>query len=318
MEGQAKLSEAQTTMLDRKGILSFLLITFSLTYLVEGALIASGLSLEGLPPLYGQLAVAGVMWAPALGTVVTIRFITRESWPITNLRFGSWRPYVYSALLMPAVFAVIYGICWLIGLGEPDWQLTQFIVMVEAAGGDVPADYNAIQILIVAFFASIVVGPTINGVFGFGEEYGWRGYLLPKLMPLGRVRAYLLVGAIWGLWHAPLVLVGFNYPGYPVAGVFMMMAFTTVIGIFINEMTLRHRSSILAGSIHGAINGQAYGIWRILFPTVHPIWGGVAGLVGIAVWLLLGLWVARRPWPADAQPLLATGTLVSASQTDTQ
>ena len=287
-------------MLDRKGILSFLLITFTITFLVEGVLIASGLSLDGVPPLYWQLVVAAVMWVPALGTVVTIRFITHEGWSITNLRFGSWRPYVYSALLIPVVFAVIYGISWLIGLGEPDWQLTQFVAMVEAAGGEVPADFNATQILIVVFLVSIIVGPTINGIFGFGEEYGWRGYLLPKLMPLGRARAYLLVGVIWGLWHAPLILVGFNYPGYPIAGVFMMMAFTTVIGIYINEMTLRHRSSILAGSIHGVINGQAYGIWRILFPTMNPLLGGAAGLVALAVWLALGLWVARRPWPADA------------------
>ncbi len=108
------------------------------------------------------------------------------------------------------------------------------------------------------------------------------------------MRAYLLVGAVWGLWHAPLILIGFNYPGYPVAGILMMMAFTTVIGIYINEKSLRYRSSILAGSIHGAINGQAYGVWRVLFPTVHPLWGGVAGVVGLAVWLALGLWVGAQ------------------------
>jgi uncharacterized membrane protein len=91
--------------------------------------------------------------------------------------------------------------------------------------------------------------------------------------------------------------MGFNYPGYPLLGIVMMMAFTTTVGIYINEMSLRNRSSILAGSIHGAINGQVYGIWRILFPTVNPLLGGVAGLVGIAVWLVLGLWVARKPLP---------------------
>lgn len=292
-------------MLDRKGVLSFLAITFSITYLIEGALIASGLSLEGMPPLYGQLVIAGVMWVPAIGTIVTIRFITKEGWAITNLRIGSWRPYVSAALLMPVVFAVIYGLSWMLGLGEPDWQLTQFVKMVEDAGGEAPTDFNPRQILITLFLASIVVGPTINGVFGFGEEYGWRGYLLPKLMPLGRVRAYLILGAIWGLWHAPLILIGFNYPGYPVLGVLMMMAFTTVIGIYINEMTLRHRSSILAGSIHGAINGQAYGVWRVLFPTMHPIWGGVAGVVGLAVWLVLGLWVARNGSPYSANSTTA-------------
>lgn len=293
-------------MLDRKGIISFLLITFTITYLIEGALIVAGFSFEGLPPLYGQLVIAGVMWVPALGTVLTIKFVTREGWGITNFRFGSWKPYVSAALLMPVVFAVIYGLSWLLGLGEPDWQLAQFVGMMESAGGEASADFNPTRTLLWLFLVSIVVGPTINGFFGFGEEYGWRGYLLPKLMPLGRVRAYLLVGVIWGLWHAPLVLIGFNYPGYPILGVFMMMAFTTAVGIYINEMTLRNRSSILAGSIHGALNGQGYGIWRILFPTMNPLLGGAVGVVGILVWTALGLWEGRRPWPGgeeEAPPL---------------
>lgn len=290
-------------MVDRKGILSFLLITFTVTYLIEGALIAAGLSLEGQPPLYSQLVIAAVMWAPALGTALTIKFVTKEGWEITNLRFGSWRPYVSAALLMPVVFAVIYGLSWLLGLGEPDWQLTTLLETVEAAGGEAPADFNPTQTLITVFLVSIVVGPTINGVFGFGEELGWRGYLLPKLMPLGRVRAYLIVGVVWGLWHAPLILIGFNYPGYPVLGVFMMMAFTTSAGIYLNEMTLRNRSSILAGSIHGALNGQAYGIWRVLFPTMNPLLGGVAGLVGVVVWLALGWWYARIPLPVSPHPV---------------
>jgi hypothetical protein len=284
-------------MLDRRGILSFVLITFFVTYAIEGVLLATGISFAGIPSMFGQLVIAGVMWVPALGTVLTIRFVTKEGWAITNLRFGPWRPYVSAALLMPAVFALIYGISWALGLCEPDWQLAQFTSMIQAAGGELPSDFNSTQILIVLFLVSVIVGPTINGVFGFGEEYGWRGYLLPKLMPLGRVRAYLLVGVVWGLWHAPLILMGFNYPGYPVMGIMMMMAFTTTAGIYINEMTLRNRSSILAGSIHGAINGQAYGIWGILFPTMNPLLGGAAGLVGIAVWLALGLWVARKPWP---------------------
>ena len=284
-------------MLDRRGIRSFLLITFFVTYAIEGVLFAAGVSFVGMPSMLGQLVVAAVMWVPALGTVLTIKFVTKEGWSKTNLRFGTWRPYVAAALLVPAVFAVIYGVSWALGLCEPDWQLTQFTSMVQAAGGEIPADFDSTQVLLVLFLVSVIVGPTINGVFGFGEEYGWRGYLLPKLMPLGRVRAYLLVGAVWGLWHAPLIMMGFNYPGYPLLGIVMMMAFTTTVGIYINEMSLRNRSSILAGSIHGAINGQVYGIWRILFPTVNPLLGGVAGLVGIAVWLVLGLWVARKPLP---------------------
>jgi membrane protease YdiL (CAAX protease family) len=63
------------------------------------------------------------------------------------------------------------------------------------------------------YLSSLISGVTIGAVFAFGEEYGWRGYLLPKLLPLGEFRASLLVGVIWAFWHTPALLAGLNYPG---------------------------------------------------------------------------------------------------------
>ena len=281
-------------MIDRKGILSYLAITFALTYLLEGLLIAGGFRIGKQPAMYGQLAVAGVMWVPALATAITVKWITREGWGVTNLRFGSWRPYLATALVIPAAFAAIYGLSWALGLGEPDWGLVHFRAQMESMGADLSQMSPASQFLPLMLLATLVLTPIINGLFGFGEELGWRGYLLPKLMPLGKAKAYVLVGVIWGLWHLPLILVGFNYPGYPLLGVLWMIGLTTTLGIYINELSLRHRSSILAGWMHGVFNSQAYGIWRILFPTVNPLWGGMTGLVAMLVWLGIGLWEGRR------------------------
>jgi hypothetical protein len=289
-EERTAAMQKQISKLDRRGIGAYLTLTFGLTYLIEGLLIASGFRLDGLPPLYGQLVIAAVMWIPALATVITITLVTREGFAITNLRIGSPRPYLASALIIPACFFIIYGLTWLLGLGEPDWQLIEFRTLMQAAGADISAMPPPHVLLPTVFLASLVVGPTINGLFGFGEEFGWRGYLLPKLMPLGKPRAYILLGIIWGMWHAPLIVVGFNYASYHILGVIWMAGLATTLGIYINELTLRHRSSILAGWIHGVFNGQAYGIWRLLFPNAHPLLGGVTGLIGILVWLWLGLW----------------------------
>ena len=57
----------------------------------------------------------------------------------------------------------------------------------------------------------IMAGFTINGLFAFGEEYGWRGVLMDELRPLGAFKANLLTGVMWGFWHAPVILLGFNY-----------------------------------------------------------------------------------------------------------
>jgi len=54
----------------------------------------------------------------------------------------------------------------------------------------------------------------------------------------------------------------------------------------------------LAGWIHGVFNSQGYGIWRILFPNMNPIFGGHTGLLGTLVLLILGWatmrWLARH------------------------
>lgn len=276
-------------MIDRKGLTSYLLIAFGITYAIEIAMILAGVRFAPYPPQFAGIIVAVVMWVPTLATVITVKFITKEGFGITNFRFGSWKPYLASALVVPAIFIATYGLTWILGLSKPDWALSGFKSLMASAGADVSKFPPSAVVLPAVFFSSLVIGPTINGIFGFGEEFGWRGYLLPKLMPLGKFKAYLLVGIIWGLWHAPLVAVGFNYPGHPVLGILGMIGLTTALGIYINEMSLRYRSSLLAGWIHGAFNGQAYRIWRILFPTVNPLLGGITGLVGIAVMLAFAL-----------------------------
>ncbi len=279
---------------DRRGVLIFLAITSGVSYAIEGLFIASGFRFPQVPALYGQAVIAAAMWVQGLAAVITALLVTREGLGFTGLRVGSWRPYFRTALIVPSVFAVIYGLTWALGLGHPDWRLTAFRRMLESSGADPVAVPSSGLLLAGLFLASLVVGPTINGLVGFGEELGWRGYLLPKLMPLGKGTAFLLVGVIGGLWHAPLVLAGFNYPGHPLAGVAAMTAMTTALGLFLNELRLRYGSSVLAGWIHGAVNGQAYGVWRLLFLDVNPLLGGFTGLVGIAVWLAVGLWELRR------------------------
>ena len=286
-------------MLDRKGILWFLLITFGITYLVEGIMILTGFRVTQIPAIGGQLAVASVMWAPAVAALITIRFITHEKARTILLRFGpSWKPYLVCALLIPLVFTLTYLITWALGLGQPDWQLKSFFGMIATTGVDMSTAPEPGMLLTGLFFSSLLAAPFFNSIFGLGEELGWRGFLLPRLMPLGKWKAYGLLGLIWGLWHAPLILIGFNYPGYPILGVLMMILLTTALSIFMNEMTLRYESAILAGWIHGVFNSQAYGIWRsLLFANTHPILGGITGLVGIVVLALVGfatvVWAKR-------------------------
>lgn len=282
-------------MIDRKGILSYLGITFVLTYGIEFVLLAMGVHFDAQPAPMGQFVVMGVMWVPALAAFITARYITREGFASTGLRFGPVRPYLLWALLMPLIFAVIYAITWVLGLYQPDWSLSGFMGMMQSFGADM-SDAPAPGVIIgLVFGASAVTLPFFNSVFGFGEEFGWRGYLLPKLMPLGKAMAYVLMGIIWGLWHLPLILMGFTYPGHPLIGTLLFIVLLTLFGVVLNEVTLRYRSSVLAGWLHGQFNSQKLGVWALLFFGMDKILlGGYQGLVGIGVWGVVAVIVLMR------------------------
>jgi len=286
-------------MIDRKGILAFLAIAFGLTWAIEVPLIMSGMRLTGATSSAGQYIFLPIMAMPALGAILTAKLITREGLGGMFIRFGSWKMYVLTGLLVPACFVLVYALTALLGFGQPDWNLDYFKSLFVASGVPVPEMPDTRLVLLAVFFASLTVGTLFNALFCFGEELGWRGYLLPKLMPLGKVKAYLLMGVIWSAWHWPLVWVGFTYnqPGSLLA----LLAFTgltTGLGIYLNELTLRHQSSILAGWVHGVFNTQKLGVWFLLFPQVSPYLGGYAGLIGLLVWFGLAVWEMRKANPA--------------------
>ncbi|HEY6252929.1 MAG TPA: CPBP family intramembrane glutamic endopeptidase [Candidatus Angelobacter sp.] len=148
------------------------------------------------------------------------------------------------------------------------------------------------------FAQSLTLGVLVASVFTFGEEFGWTGYLLMRLLPLGRWRAALIYGAIWGVWHAPIIAGGFNYPGYPLIGPLMMCALTITFALTQTALRLRFDSVLLTSFFHASINTQGLGILPMFVIGVSPILGGITGLVGLVAFGTLGIWLlARTPEP---------------------
>ncbi|MCX6004857.1 MAG: CPBP family intramembrane metalloprotease [Chloroflexi bacterium] len=128
----------------------------------------------------------------------------------------------------------------------------------------------------------LIAGTTINAVFGFGEELGWRGFLQKELNFLGFWKSSALIGLIWGIWHAPLILQGYNYPQHPQIGVLMMTAWTIIIAPFFSYIRLKSRSVIAASIFHGTINATA-GIPILLISGGDDLMVGITGLAGFIV-----------------------------------
>jgi membrane protease YdiL (CAAX protease family) len=149
--------------------------------------------------------------------------------------------------------------------------------------------------------SSLIAGPTINAIAGFGEELGWRGLLQKTLAGMGFWRSSLVIGIIWGFWHAPLIYLGHNYPGYPVLGIFMMTAFTVLLAPIFSYVRLRARSVVAAAVIHGSLNATA-GLSVIVVRGGDVLTIGVTGLAGLIVLALVNVavflhdrYVAREP-----------------------
>jgi membrane protease YdiL (CAAX protease family) len=148
----------------------------------------------------------------------------------------------------------------------------------------------SVQVLVLLQLLAVLLAPVLNAVFAFGEELGWRGYLLPRLLPLGQWPALLVSGVIWGLWHAPVILLGYNYPAHPVPGVLMMVGLCVILGILFGWTRLATGSIWPAVIAHGALNGSA--ATTLLFAKAGTSFDAIhAGITGWTGWILPVLWI---------------------------
>ncbi|MCK5098948.1 MAG: CPBP family intramembrane metalloprotease, partial [Desulfobacteraceae bacterium] len=104
---------------------------------------------------------------------------------------------------------------------------------------------------------ALVAGITINTLFAFGEEFGWRGFLQKELSHLNFWKSSFIIGFIWGIWHLPLIIQGHNYPKHPYIGVGMMIIFTILLSPLFAYTTIKTDSVVATSIMHGTINAVA-------------------------------------------------------------
>jgi len=286
-----KAGATQLSATDRQGIVAFLALTFLLAWLTEFTAIAQGVRFDR-PDLRAANLLSAVMLIPAFCAWIVRVTVTKEGFATAGLRFGPWQYYVLVWIGVPWLFIVVYGVTILVGAGRFDPLLHNLanLLAQRAAQTHTPSPAaSSVMTLTLAF--SLSVGILANMVFTFGEEFGWTGFLLPKLLPLGRWTAALTYGVIWGLWHAPVVYAGYDYPGYPVAGIAMMCLASVAFGLIQTALRIRANSVVLTSFFHACINSQGRGPVLFLVFAVQPLTGGILGAVGIVVMAAIGVWL---------------------------
>ncbi len=242
-----------------KRLLIYLVLAFVPFYIIIPAM----WSYFGEPVFICEDAVVAVycfgvfgMMIPSFAHLIT-RLVTKEGFKNSFLgayfkgKMGYWTASVIVPIGYSAVIAVLV------------WELYMDGVSFSDAFGNIGLQSAGILLIQIAY-SVICFFPA------FGEEWGWRGYMMPKLMELmPKPLAVLVGGVLWGLWHAPLTVAGHNfgvdYPGYPFVGIGMMCLMCTALNAFLTLLTERTKSVYPAAFTHALNNNINMTIWFLLF-----------------------------------------------------
>ena len=238
------------------------------------------------------MALVLCMFSPSASVVLT-RLVTGEGWKnlylVPHLR-GNLRRYAFAWFATPLIAyagAVLFFVLF------PAQFDPLGSVYARDLGVQTLPEYAA-QLAVMLPLA-VLVNPWMGLLQCLGEEFAWRGYLLPKLCEkFSPLQAALLTGAVWGVWHAPFIAMGYKYrPGHPLAGVLAMIVFCTVLGCIQGWIFLRVRSVWPAALLHASLNALDLCAPSALFmsgaadPFVGPDLIGLVGGAGLLVTAVL-------------------------------
>jgi membrane protease YdiL (CAAX protease family) len=283
-----------------KKILIFLLLTFGIDWSMVFLYLAFGGQWTGTNPLI--LAVV-YMFVPMLSAIIVQKAIFKE--PVVKplgISFTVNRWFFVAWLLPPVIAFSTLGVSLLFpGVTfAPDMSgylntLSRTFSPEQMQQAKQQLAAMPISPIWIILLEALIAGTTVNAIAGFGEELGWRGFLLRQLKVMGFWKSSALIGVIWGLWHAPLILQGHNYPQHPQIGVLVMIGWTVLLAPLFSYIRIKARSVIAASIFHGTINAVP-GIAILLVSGGDDLTVGITGAAGFVVLAIanLGIFIFDR------------------------
>lgn len=275
-------------LLEMKKGIQFIVLTCFVSWVIAGVAIALGLNeAKGL-----AYTVFGAFYMLIPATCAIILQKVHKEKPFKNLnvsfRFNRW--FIVAGAIPILLTFITLGI----NLFFPN---ISFSINLEGFISRLPADQAALAaeqllkfppavFLLLTLIQVIIAGYTINAFFAFGEELGWRGYLLNALKGKKFLTVSLIIGFVWGLWHFPLILIGHNYPQHPILGVGMMIIWCILLSPVITYIVIKSKSVITAAIYHGTLNAVA-GIVTFYIVGGNDLVNGVTGISGFIALLLI-------------------------------
>ncbi len=269
-----------------KGIVFYLFITFGLAWISWEIPLQTGISPRSL--LFQLWALPGA-FAPAVAALIVRKWVTREGFADAGFRLNlrKWPYYLFAWFWPLAVifFIILLAVAFRVGL--PNFSFLHSILAL-APGKSIPPAWASNLWFIVP--AQLLASAVISTPLLWGEEFGWRSYLQIRLFSQNPLLAAVTTGLIWGIWHLPLNLRGFNFPGHPILGLFLFPVGTILLSIIFGWIRLQTRSIWPVSLAHAATNTVGASLTEILFAgNSDRIW---VGYLGILSWIPLGCFCA--------------------------
>ena len=272
-------------MTTRKSII-FILWAFLPMICIGVLLKYSGLSMtqvssDPVGAIIAFVLTAGAMMLPLIAVIFTQLIFKEPVLRDVGISFKINRWWFIGWLMMPVVALAVLGMSLLM----PGAYWNAESETVKTALQQMPEGAGLWSLIAITIISGLTAGASINAVFAFGEEIGWRGFLLKEFKGKKFLPVALLTGTIWGLWHFPLILNGHNYPQHPVIGVFMMVAMCIALTPMLMYFRQKSGSVIVPAIMHGTFNAIV-GISNIFVAPANDLLIGGPGLAGIIILLL--------------------------------
>jgi len=275
-------------MKNKNVLWKYLIVVFILSYMWQLVIYFTG----GLDSELFSI----LMIFPAIVAIV-FRIINKEGFRNVGWGLRKWW-YVIPALIVPIVVILGTGLLFtssnLATLSDKHFLFRDGMVEIQKIPLVLGNHLQNITFFTLNFILSLFVQSLFGCIVTMGEEFGWRGYLQEKMIRnFGLNKGLILLGVIWGLWHLPIGLMGWNFQNLPVLGALILTPVSTIfMGIFIGWLYLRSKSIWIAALAHAVMNLTAVLLLNelimqqdniILKLTFIAAWGIVAALCLISL-----------------------------------
>ena len=232
-------------------------------------------------PLYTLLLSRLMLGIPIpFRALLSLRRITVKKYALVAGLFLAW------AVLMIGSVAVL-GWLWPETNGHLVHNLEKLIgTSVDTSAMNMPP--TPLAMLPLGIFGALMAGLTVNAIFAMAEEIMWRGYLAQAFAGRPFCKKYVTIGVLWGLWHIPLIALGYNYgTANALPGSVLFIGFCVVMSLVLGFVVERTRSVWLAAVLHGTFNGFSQVMLLLVVGGSSLLASSAVGIVSLVAWLVV-------------------------------